>query len=153
MSAHSFRRVVTGLDAEGKSCIVIDGPVAGLGPMTGLAWFTQGVPADNSGSADSAGQPFSMDMLQGGGTTFLVAEHAANAGREPYWHAIDAIAYVVVLKGEMVLALETGEVRVKPGDCIVNRGVVHDWRNDEPEAAVIAVVTIPAHPVGAGRTV
>lgn len=153
MSAHSSRRVVTGLDGEGKSCILIDGPVARLGPTTGLAWFTEAVPADNSGHTDSAGQPFSMAMLQDGGTTFLVAEHAAGAGREPYWHAIDAIAYVVVLKGEMVLALETGEVRVKTGDCIVNRGVIHDWRNDAPEAAVIAVVTIPAHPVGAGRTV
>ena len=53
----------------------------------------------------------------------------------------------------VVLALETGEVTLRPGDLIVDRGVIHGWRNDGAVPAVFASVTIPAKPVGAGRTV
>ncbi len=137
-----MRRVVTGLNAEGKSCIVIDGPLAPLSPTTALAWRTEGLPADNTGSADAVGQGFSPAMLAQGGATFLVAEHLPGAA--PHWHAIDALAYVVVLEGEMVLALETGEVRLRRGDMIANRGVMHGWYNGGSERAAMAVVTVPA---------
>jgi mannose-6-phosphate isomerase-like protein (cupin superfamily) len=53
----------------------------------------------------------------------------------------------------VVLVLETGEVTLRAGDCIVDRGVIHGWRNDGAVPAVYASVTIPAHPVGQGRTV
>lgn len=148
-TATGFRRVVTGLNAEGKSCVLIDGPLIGLGPTTGLAWHTDGLPADNSGDGDAAARPFSVEMLEMG-SNFLLAEHPP--GRTPHWHAIDAVAYVVVLRGEIVLALEAGEVRLRPGDFVANRGVMHDWRAEGPEPALIAVVTIPALPAGKGRT-
>jgi mannose-6-phosphate isomerase-like protein (cupin superfamily) len=44
-------------------------------------------------------------------------------------------------------------VTLRAGDCIVDRGVIHGWRNDGAEPAVYASVTIPAQPVGQGRTV
>jgi quercetin dioxygenase-like cupin family protein len=144
-----FRRVVTGLNAEGKGCVLIDGPLVALGGTTGLAWRTDDLPADNSGGADAAARPFTLEMLERG-SNFMLAEHPP--GRAPHWHAIDAIAYVVVLRGEMVLALETGEVRLKEGDFVANRGVMHDWRAAGPDPALIAVVTIPALPVGQART-
>jgi len=49
--------------------------------------------------------------------------------------------------------LETGEVTLRAGDLIVDRGVIHGWRNDAGVPAVYASVTIPAKPVGQGRTV
>jgi quercetin dioxygenase-like cupin family protein len=151
MSAFAgFRRVVTGLNAEGRSCVIVDGPLIALGATTGLAWQTEALPADNSGKADAAKRPFSLDKLQSG-SNFMLAEHPP--GRDPHWHAIDAVAYVVVLRGEMVLALERGELRLRPGDFVANRGVMHDWRAAGPEPALIAVVTIPALPVGEGRTI
>jgi quercetin dioxygenase-like cupin family protein len=146
----TFRRVVTGLNAAGRSCVAIDGPLVALGATTGLAWHTDALPANNSGGADAATRPFSRDMLQTG-SNFMLAEHPP--GREPHWHAIDAVAYVVVLRGEMVLALEAGEVRLRPGDFVANRGVMHDWRAAGPEPALIAVVTIPALPAGKGKAI
>jgi quercetin dioxygenase-like cupin family protein len=74
-------------------------------------------------------------------------------GDGPFWHATDTIDYIVVLRGEVVLVLETGEVTARAGDFIVDRGVLHAWRNDGPETAALAVVNLPAHPVGKGRTV
>ena len=51
------------------------------------------------------------------------------------------------------LVLEAGETRCGPGTLIVDRGVIHGWRNDGPATAVYASVTLPAKPVGKGRTV
>ena len=68
-------------------------------------------------------------------------------------HATDTIDYLVVVSGELVLVLETGEVTLRAGDLIVDRGVLHGWRNDSDAPTTYVSVTIPAHPVGKGRTV
>ena len=82
-----------------------------------------------------------------------MTELPAGLGGEAFLHATDTIDYLVMIAGEVVLALETGEVTLRPGDLIVDRGVIHGWRNDGAVPAVFASVTIPAKPVGAGRTV
>ena len=68
-------------------------------------------------------------------------------------HATDTLDYIVVIGGEIVLVLETGETVLRAGDFLVDRGVLHAMRNDGESDALIAVVTLPAHPVGKGRTV
>jgi len=146
------RRVVTGINAEGKSCVIIDGPLQQLsGQGTDLVWRTEGLPADNSGTGDCPGGPMSLDMLQGPGSVFIVTEYAP--GQQAFWHATDTIDYIIMLEGEVVLELESGSVRLKAGDVLVDRGVVHNWRNDTDKPARAAVVLVPAHPVGKGRTV
>lgn len=152
MAERSYRRVVTGLDAEGKSCVLIDGPVPRTSPAANLIWRTAAVPADNSGSADAA-VPYDMAMLHDGGSNFILTELPPGLSGGAFMHATDTIDYLVMIAGEVVLALETGEVTLRPGDLIVDRGVIHGWRNDGAETAVFASVTIPAHPVGKGRTV
>lgn len=147
-----WRRVVTGINEAGRSCVVIDDQMPRSSPSTGLAWSTDTMPVDNSGSEDVATRPFSFEMLHSG-TTFMVAEYPPGTGKDPYWHATDTIDYIVVLKGEIVIVLEKGEARVRAGEFIVDRGVVHAWRNDGDETAAAAIVTVPAHPVGKGKTV
>ena len=58
-----------------------------------------------------------------------------------------------MMAGEVVLELESGETILRAGDVSVDRGVVHAWRNDGDQTARIAFIIVPAHPVGAGRTV
>src|SRR5690606_28868194 len=67
------RRVVTGLDDEGRSCILIDGPVPRHGPVANLIWRTATVPADNSGNKDAA-LPYDNAMLHDGGANFILTE-------------------------------------------------------------------------------
>ena len=152
--ATRHRRVVTGLNEEGKSCILIDGPVASNLSMGGIAWRTEGHPADNSVQADIEPAEFSFDMMHSG-TIFMVNEYppGMGTGDELFWHATDTIDYIVMLEGEVVLVTETGEVTLGKGDFFVDRGVNHAWRNDSDKTAVAAIVTIPAKPVGKGRTV
>lgn len=154
----TYRRVVTGLDAQGKSCVVVDGPPISLGHGVndggggGYLWRTAAVPADNSGVEDIAiAPPFSYDWFHDGGSNFMVVEQAPS--KDAYMHATDTVDYVVMLQGEVSLVLDTGEVKLRAGDFLVDRGVNHGWRNDGPDKAVYAVITVPAHPVGKGRTV
>lgn len=154
----TYRRVVTGLDAQGRSCVLVDGPPIALGHGVndggggGYLWRTASVPADNSGREDIAvTPPFSYDWFHDGGSNFMVVEQAPS--KDAFLHATDTIDYAVMLKGEVTLVLEAEEVKLRAGDVLVDRGVVHGWRNDGPDTAVYAVITLPAHPVGKGRTV
>jgi len=144
------RRVVTGLDENGKSCVIIDGPVPDSGSPASMVWRTATVPADNSSNEDMGLVRYSMDRMHDGGTNFVITELPVGMGR--FMHATDTIDYVFVVSGRGVLELESGEVEVGPGDYVVDRGVMHSWRIDGPEPLTLASVTVPAHPVGGGRT-
>lgn len=146
----SLRRVVTGINADGKSCVTIDGPLAPLGSSAGLAWLTEAIPVDNSGSADCPHLPFSFDLIHAGGSVCMVHEYRKGEGE--FWHATDTIDYIVMLSGEVVLQLESGAVRLRAGDFLVDRGVSHSWCNDRDEPARAMIVMVPARPVGSGRT-
>jgi mannose-6-phosphate isomerase-like protein (cupin superfamily) len=60
----------------------------------------------------------------------------------PGMHKTDTIDYVYVVSGEMTLEVENGEMIVKAGDCIVQRGTWHAWRNrsDKPCVVIGALV-------------
>lgn len=150
-AAHRFRRVVVGLGENGKSRVLVDGPVLPMGPTAGLAWYSDTVPADNSGTADIAPVEFSFELMHSGASVFTIVAFAP--GEPAFWHATDSIDYIVVLEGAVTIEVETGEAKLEPGDFLVDRGVMHSWRNDGPETCVIAVVALPAEPVGKGRTV
>ncbi|PEQ11614.1 hypothetical protein B2G71_15935 [Novosphingobium sp. PC22D] len=146
------RRVVTGLDEAQRSCVIVDGPVHRFGAGDGgYVWRTEAVPADNAGRADIAPVDFSYDLFHGGGTNFFYVEMAP--GTASSVHATDTIDYITMIRGAVVLVLDTCEVLLRAGDLVVDRGVIHSWRNDGPDACAYAVVTVPAYPVGEGRTV
>jgi mannose-6-phosphate isomerase-like protein (cupin superfamily) len=149
------RRVVTGLDHEGRSCVIFDGPVpdpAGTG--VGLVWRTPEIPADNSGREEAADQRFDFEVMHSGGSVFVVVEYPPGMGRdETFWHATNTIDYIVVLSGEVVVMVETGVVTLQTGEFFVDRGVAHAWRNDGAVPTRIAVINLPAQPVGKGKTV
>lgn len=150
MTEPVHRRVVTGLDADGRSCVIIDDAVPRPGSGTSVVWRTAAVPADNSGHADAA-TPFSNAIFHDGGSTFMLVELEVGIGR--FMHATDTIDYLVVLEGEVVIELETGEARMGPGSFIVDRGVLHSWRNDGPDKVLLASIILPARPIGKGSTV
>jgi quercetin dioxygenase-like cupin family protein len=69
-------------------------------------------------------------------------------------HRTDTIDYIVVMKGEIDMELETGEeVHLKAGDVMVQRGTVHNWINRGTEPCLLAVILIHAHSVVAGDKV
>ncbi|MDZ7922043.1 cupin domain-containing protein [Rhodoferax sp.] len=47
----------------------------------------------------------------------------------PLMHRTESVDYGVVIEGEMTLVLDTGEVLLKPGSVVVQRGTNHAWAN------------------------
>ena len=64
---------------------------------------------------------------------------------DPGMHTTDTVDYVVVLSGEADLELDDGaKIRVTRGDCVVQRGTRHAWRNRGAEPFMAAAVMIGA---------
>jgi quercetin dioxygenase-like cupin family protein len=152
-AADSFantRRVVTGIGPDGRSRVIIDGPIPQMNTMSAALAWRCAVPADNTGSDDTV-VPYAIEALHSGEANFAVCEFAPHC--DALMHATDTIDYLVVLSGAVTLVLEEGEAALGPGDFVVDRGVVHGWRNDGDVPCRCAVVNLPARPVGGGRTI
>ena len=78
-------------------------------------------------------------------------------GPSEYLHRTRTIDFIQVLEGELWLILEGGEeIRLEAGDCVVQRGTVHAWRNRSQVPVIFLAVllaadesTLPAPPEGA----
>jgi mannose-6-phosphate isomerase-like protein (cupin superfamily) len=67
--------------------------------------------------------------------------------KHPGMHRTDTVDYCVVLSGEIWAVLDEGEVLLRAGDCLVQRGTNHAWSNRTEEPCVIAFVLIAAKPL------
>lgn len=64
---------------------------------------------------------------------------------QPGMHTTTTIDYGIVLSGEIDLELDDqAEIHLKAGDCIVQNGTRHAWRNRGAEACTIAFIMIGA---------
>lgn len=170
------RRVVTGHDDKGRAVVLIDGESphsfflekAGGLQLTEI-WETRSSPADNAGMQDAGDHERRIGPV-GGGSVFRIIEYppdsvrlktldpdrffpgagarAADAAgrRHPGMHKTDTIDYCVVLSGEIWAVLDEGEVLLRTGDCLVQRGTNHAWSNRSDRPCVIAFVLIAAKP-------
>ena len=135
-------------------------------------WVTEETPVDNTGVADRAARKIRHDPTPGG-TIFRVVEvppdsknprpadankafadlgsthmpSASDHAKHPGMHVTDSVDYIVVISGEMYMIMEEGEVLLRQGDCIVQRGTKHAWSNRSGENCIIAVVLVDARPV------
>jgi mannose-6-phosphate isomerase-like protein (cupin superfamily) len=171
------RRVVTGHDARGRSVVLKDGESpysfflekAGGLQLTEL-WETRSSPADNSGEKDAADHERRIEPVDGG-TVFRVIEYppdrvrlatldpesfyavmGAQAAdpehrRHPGMHRTHTLDYCIVLSGEIWAVMDEGEVLLRAGDCLVQRGTRHAWSNRSEEPCVIAFVLVAAKPL------
>lgn len=147
--AKSFRRIVTGHDANGMGVVlsadkltptVIDSGDAAFQ----LVWTTPTVPVDFNTGADG---PIPAGKTLHSGSVIRIVDMLP--GRSSPMHRSFSIDYGIVLSGSVELELEGGAViTASAGDVIVQRGTNHLWRN--PSAGTvcrIAFVLIEAAPV------
>ncbi len=59
----------------------------------------------------------------------------------PYMQKTHSLDFCFVLEGEVVLVLDTQEVRLQAGDIVVQRGTNHAWSNRSGNPAVIAIAS------------
>jgi hypothetical protein len=163
MSEKTARRLlVTGHDAQGRSCVASDSIITGDEiPGRGGMEITQVWGADGvMRYPDSGAKPaytnffppmggFRMIDMYMPGKTFneeigadeadgmeeMIAGHAATLDKSrPGMHRSATIDMGVIVAGRVVLQLDTGEVTLKEGDVLVQSGTMHAWYNpfDEP---------------------
>jgi mannose-6-phosphate isomerase-like protein (cupin superfamily) len=69
----------------------------------------------------------------------------------PGFHTTDTVDYGVVVRGEMTLELDDGQkVHLKQGDCVIQNGTRHRWRNPLPEPCLMAFVSVGGKRAGKG---
>lgn len=73
-------------------------------------------------------------------------EHDAASG-QPGMHKTDTVDYIILLRGEVTLILDEGQVDMKPFDVVIERGTNHAWVNKGDEPALLAGVLIDADPI------
>ncbi|MFJ9900928.1 cupin domain-containing protein [Streptomyces sp. NPDC091280] len=150
MAAPNVRRVVTGHDSEGRAVIAKDHVFDEPSQLGRVIWSTVTSPADNTDETD--GSERAVGVTAPGGTVFRVGQ-LEPGGRSPM-HRTNSVDYGLVLKGEMGMELDGGDVvRLKAGDVVVQRGTNHVWFNDTDEPVVMAWILIDAEPVKIGDRV
>jgi len=84
--------------------------------------------------AATFGGPFKDARLDGAGS------------RAAGMHITQTVDYAVMLQGEIVALMDEGEVIMKAGDVLIQRGTYHAWENRSNEMARIVFVLIDAKP-------
>ena len=136
-------------------------------------WETTATPADNRGNADAIQRGFRLPPPKSG-SVFRIIDYppdkerlaALTAEREKPddgtgraqaldrgnprhagFHKTNSIDYAIVLKGEIYALMDVGEVLLKAGDVLIQRGTNHAWSNRTDAIATICFVLIDAEPV------
>jgi mannose-6-phosphate isomerase-like protein (cupin superfamily) len=137
-------------------------------------WATRSSPADNRGSADAVEATFRLPPPRHG-SAFRIIEYppdrqrlaalareraagdddgsgrsaALDRGnpRHPGFHKTHSIDYAIVLSGEIHALMDEGEVLLKAGDVLIQRGTNHAWSNRTDAPAYLAFVLIDAEPI------
>lgn len=165
----SARIVVSGLDEDGRSTIISDGPAAGIAPRPGGSvvidlWRVQGLPPsvqDDDGLANGAGLapppagmvvrlctfPPDAEMDIKAFERAMMETYGPDASGHhgtPGMHCTDTVDVITVLSGELCAVMESGERVLRPGDTFVQRGTWHAWRNRGAVPATIVATMIGA---------
>ena len=167
--APEVRRVVTKLDASGKSVVMIDGQVQLSPRLPGFIsekWVTTGSPPDFSGSDDRAKIKVGI-APPAGGTVFRIAEFmptsqkiesmdvntmmkTVGAGapkrglppRHSMMHRTRSLDYMIIMSGEIDMLLDDSEVHLKAGDVLVQQATNHAWVNRSGKPCRVAFILI-----------
>jgi mannose-6-phosphate isomerase-like protein (cupin superfamily) len=135
-----IRRIVTGVDADGRSQVASDGPASGSAAYAELWPGAAGARLEPE-PGGSSWRVFDLppDEVV---AAYLEAQGHADAGDG--FHRTDTLDYVMILDGEITLELDRGAVTLRSGDCVVQQGTRHAWRNRSGRPVKLAVVMISA---------
>ena len=70
------------------------------------------------------------------------ADHHAGSARSASMHTTDTIDYAICMTGEIWAIMDAGEVLMKAGDVLIQRGTAHGWENRSDAMARMIFVLI-----------
>lgn len=137
-----------------------------------LIWETDRAPASNRGNEDMApaGKRVPTPPRHRGGTVFRISDippdsaygdtskvdiavqgaHTTQEGRRRHFlfHKTDSVDYAIVIEGEIWAMMDKGEVLMRQGDVLVQRGTHHSWSNRSDKVCRMAFILVDAEPLG-----
>ena len=168
----SYRRLVTGNNASGRSILVEDAEIKETGSAGNFnfwrtrAWDSADVPARPLPFFPAAGEtifrvfriPPDDPAMTGAAIERIATGFFAELGdprcsmdtsRHPLMHATPTVDYIMLLSGNAALLLDEGDpIDLKPFDAVVQRGTNHAWLNTGREDAVFLAVMLGADVAG-----
>jgi hypothetical protein len=166
--AIAVRRLVTGLDVNGRSVLTSDEYVGEAAPGNVDLWRSGGGSLSDGATAGpfpffpAAGETIlrvvSLPPVPAGATRAAMeaAAHGffsafdaeacrSDTTRDPWMHKTPTLDYVMVLSGAVSLLLDVGDpVPIAPHEVVVQRGTNHNWVNTGREPAILLVAMIGA---------
>ena len=112
-------------------------------PPGGLRFTIYTVPPQGTGPAAerTAGAERELERALPGRSRYM------EAGQDGM-HRTPTLDLICVLSGEIWLELDDGEIHLRPGDCVVQNGTRHAWRNRSGTPCSMAIVLIGASQAG-----
>jgi mannose-6-phosphate isomerase-like protein (cupin superfamily) len=166
-----IRRIVTGHDQDGRAVILLDGPAPNQKTRSAnrvvstLLWASDETPADVSSDRDRADREIGVAPPTAGSVFRIVEFPPANEagafdnaamlaelglgpdagdGRHASTHRTRSLDYAIVLEGEIDMALDEAQVRLRAGDAIVQQATNHAWINNSDKPCRVAFVLLDA---------
>ena len=143
------RRVVTGINAEGKSVILKDGVVPKSAIHTdpgklnwNALWVEQQVPVDLSKNSETLeGYTLNLEPPQDG---IIAHFFTLETGYEPNFHRTNTLDFIFIISGKLELLMEGNSTILSAGDTVIQRGTNHAWRviGNEPCRLVAVVISV-----------
>ncbi len=175
--AVSIRRIVTGVNAQGKAVVVQDGPAPKTNSRPAISvegamiWVTDETPVDLSRYDDPTDREIGVAPPEGGSIIRVVdflpqpdeidneaflkemGLSADHGGGHAFMHRTRSIDYAIVMSGEIDMLLDEGEVHVKAGDILIQRATNHAWvnRSGKPCRIIFVLIDAKDFPPGEAR--
>ncbi|CAB3656346.1 hypothetical protein LMG27174_01427 [Paraburkholderia rhynchosiae] len=159
------RRIVTGTNALGGSCVVSDGPTLnrtnrpGL-PIAQVVWAT----GEARATGDEPAPPgHAFGFHSKGGSLLRIVDFPPDenydeaqlkqflddsgvrdkSGARHFWfHKTESLDYAIVLDGEIWALLDEGETLMRAGDVLIQRATNHSWANRSGKPCRMAFVLL-----------
>ena len=136
------RRIVTGHNKDGKSMVKWDSeleskPGRERFEKTEL-WALDHLPARLTEEDPTTWKEIGTSLANG--CVFRLCRYEPGVAER--WHRTDSIDYGIILSGEIWMQLDEGEVHLKTGDIVVQRGTIHNWVNKGTGPCVVAFILI-----------
>jgi quercetin dioxygenase-like cupin family protein len=146
----TVRRVVTVEDEQGRGVVVSDGPPPVFGGASsaegveiGVMWAITDSPPDLSQEIDTEHPAWTLGPVPAGGARWsMLTFHPGAQARG--MHRTQTVDFVQVISGEIYLVLAESELRLGPGDAVVQRGATHAWENRSDAPCVMSAVMVTA---------
>lgn len=167
------RRVVTGFTEDGRSCVLSDELTPHRLPNPGNTkcdiWRVPKIPV-RFGDGDGIEDGLVVTEPPQGGLVYRIvtfppdsewdrslgygdAKGRLGTGNPdfddegiPGLHVTDTVDILTVLSGELCCELQEGEVVLRPGDTIVQRGTKHAWSNRTNGTTTVVAIMMSAQP-------